>query len=55
MENGVFKKSFLVNSRYFRINSETAMKINSKGNYHHMSSRTHNLDMKLFLEGLKKI
>ena len=39
MENGVFKQSFLVNSRYFRTNSEIAVKINSKGKEHHKTSK----------------
>ena len=29
----------LVNNRYFRANSETTVKINSKGNNHHKTSK----------------
>ena len=39
-EKWIFISSFLlVNSRYFRANSETTVKINSKGNNHHKTSK----------------
>ena len=35
----VHEQFSLVNNRYFRINSETAVKINSNGNHQHETSK----------------
>ena len=55
MKNGALKAISLVTNGYFRINSEIAVNINSKGNYHHKTSRTHNLDMNCFLKAKKDL
>ena len=48
---GFISSFLLVNNRLFRINIKTTVEINSEGKYYHKTSITHNLDMKLFLEG----
>ena len=50
-----FRQSFSLGKQHiFIIESETAMKINSRIIHLHKSSRTNNLAIKLFLEGFKK-
>ena len=49
------KQSSLGKQQIFRIMRETTVKINSRISCLHKTSRTNNLEIKLFLEGLKKM